>query len=151
MARKAFQLLLKESTTPPSRAFCAGRLNQLDMIGKPAPAIHGTDLDGKPVSLADLKGNVVLVVFWASWCLPSSAEVALLDQVYSTYQNRGFRVLGINVDTLQNDGPKLETAHAQHPAVPAGQQRPLAQPDQRHRARTTTPRPTASPRSRPTS
>ncbi len=79
------------------------------MIGKPAPAIHGTDLDGKPVNLADLKGNVVLVVFWASWCLPSSAEVAMLDQVYSTYQNRGFRVLGINVDTLQSNGPKLET------------------------------------------
>ena len=109
VARKAFQMLLKESANPAVKAFCASRLAQLDLIGKPAPAIEGTDLDGKPVSLADLKGNVVLVVFWASWCLPSSAEVASLDQVYSTYQDRGFRVLGINVDTLQNDGPKLET------------------------------------------
>ena len=109
VARKAFQLLLKESDNPAVKGFSASRLNQLDMIGKPAPAIQGTDLDGKPVSLADLKGNVVLVVFWASWCLPSSAEVAALDQVYSTYQDRGFRVVGINVDTLQSDGPKLET------------------------------------------
>ena len=108
-ARKAFQLLLKESDNPAVKGFSASRLYQLDMIGKPAPAIQGTDLDGKPVSLADLKGNVVLVVFWASWCLPSAAEVAALDQVYSTYQNRGFRVVGINVDTLQHDGPKLET------------------------------------------
>jgi len=108
-AKKAFQLLMKETTNPAVKGFSASRLNQLDLIGKPAPAIQGTDLDGKPVSLANLKGNVVLVVFWASWCLPSSAEVATLDQVYNTNQNRGFRVLGINVDTIQNGGPKLET------------------------------------------
>jgi len=108
-ARKAFQLLLNESDNPAVKGFSSSRLNQLDMIGKPAPAIQGTDLDGKSVSLADLTGNVVLVVFWASWCLPNSAEVDSLDQVYNTYRNRGFRVLGINLDTLQTDGPKLET------------------------------------------
>jgi peroxiredoxin len=108
-ARAAFQLILKDSENPAVKAFCASRLNQLALIGKPAPAIQGTDLDGKTVSLADLKGQVVLVVFWASWCLPSSAEVGALDQVYSAYQGRGFRVIGINVDTLQNNGPKLET------------------------------------------
>jgi peroxiredoxin len=108
-ARTALRLVLKDSDNPAVQGFCTSRLNQLDMVGKPAPAIQGTDLDGKPVSLADLKGDVVLVVFWASWCLPSSAEVAWLDQVYGTYQKQGFRVLGINVDTLQNDGPKLET------------------------------------------
>jgi peroxiredoxin len=108
-ARSAFRLVLKESDNPAIRAFCASRLNQLDLIGKPAPAIVGTDVDGKPLSLADLKGNVVLVVFWASWCLPSSAEVAWLDEVYSANEKRGFRVLGINLDTLQSDRPKVET------------------------------------------
>jgi peroxiredoxin len=108
-ARKAFQLLMKEANNPAVKAFSASRLSQLDMIGKPAPAIQGTDLDGKPVSLADLKGNVVLVVFWASWCLPSSAEVAEVDQVYSTNQSKGFRVLGVNVDALQTNGPKIDT------------------------------------------
>jgi peroxiredoxin len=108
-ARTAFRLLLKESDNPSVQAFCTRRINQLDLIGKPAPAIQGVDLDGKPVSLNNLKGNVVLVVFWASWCLPSSAEVAWLDQVYSTNEQRGFRVLGINVDTVQSDGPEVET------------------------------------------
>jgi thiol-disulfide isomerase/thioredoxin len=51
---------------------------------------------------------VVLVVFWASWCLPSSAEVAWLDQVYEAYRNRGFRILGINLDALESGDPKLE-------------------------------------------
>ncbi len=108
VARKAFQMLQKESDNPAVKGFSADRLNQLSMIGKPAPAIQGTDLDGKPVSLADLKGDVVLVVFWASWCVPSSAEVAALDLLYSEQKGRGFRVMGINVDTLQADRPKLE-------------------------------------------
>jgi thiol-disulfide isomerase/thioredoxin len=55
-----------------------------------------------------MKGDVVLVVFWASWCVPSSAEVFALDQVYSAQKGRGFRVIGINVDTLQAGHPNLE-------------------------------------------
>jgi peroxiredoxin len=108
-ARTAFQLVLKESENPGVKAFCANRLNQLALIGKPAPAIHDNDLDGKPVSLADMKGQVVLVVFWASWCLPSSAEVAWLDHIYTTRQSQGFRIIGVNLDTLQSDKPKPET------------------------------------------
>jgi peroxiredoxin len=102
-------LVLQEADNPAVKAFCTGHLNRLDMIGTPAPPIQGTDHDGKPVSLAELKGNIVLVVFWASWCLPSSAEVAWLDQVYDSYHNRGFRVVGINLDTASDAAAKLET------------------------------------------
>jgi peroxiredoxin len=109
VARNAFRLLASETENPAVKSFCSSRLYQLDMIGKPAPAIQGTDLDGKPVSLSDLKGSVVLVVFWATWRLPSSAEVATLDQLYSTHRDRGFRILGINLDANQTGSPKLET------------------------------------------
>ena len=109
VARKAFQMLLAEAENPAVKQFASDRLNQLNMIGKLAPGIEGIDLDGKPVSLSGLKGNVVLVVFWASWCLPSADEVAAVDLVYTTYRDRGFRVLGINVDTLQGERPKLES------------------------------------------
>jgi peroxiredoxin len=108
VARKAFQLVGAETRNPAVKEFCAGRLGQLDLVGKPAPPIQGTDLDGKPVGLAALKGDVVLVVFWASWCLPSAAEIAWLDQVYEAQRHRGFRILGINVDTLQSGAPRLE-------------------------------------------
>jgi thiol-disulfide isomerase/thioredoxin len=109
VATKAFRLIHDEAVNPVVKEYCAGRLNQLQLIGKPAPAIQGTDVDGKPVSLDDFKGKVVLVVFWASWCLPSAAETAWLDQADHAYGDRGFRILGINLDTLQNGGTKLET------------------------------------------
>jgi peroxiredoxin len=109
IARRAFRLVYEETSNPAVKEFCASRLNQLNLVGQPAPPIQGTDIDGKPVSLSDLKGNAVLVVFWASWCLPSSAEIAWLDQVYEAYRNRGFRILGINLDPLQNGGTPLET------------------------------------------
>ena len=87
VARKAFQLIHDETSNPALKEFCAGRLNQLSLVGKPAPPIQGTDVDGKPLNLADLKGNVVLVVFWASWCLPNAAEIAWLDEIYETYRH----------------------------------------------------------------
>ena len=109
VARKAFQLLSDETKNPGLKEFCTARLNQVNLVGKPAPAIKGTDLDGKTLSLAELKGDAVLIVFWASWCIPNSAEVAWLDEIYETYHNRGFRIIGINLDTLQSGDPKLET------------------------------------------
>src|SRR5262249_50817994 len=66
VANKAFRLIQSEGENPAVKAYCAGRLNHLEMIGKSAPPIEGKDLDGKPISLTELKGNVILVVFWAS-------------------------------------------------------------------------------------
>jgi peroxiredoxin len=109
VARSACELMLKESDNPAVKAVCIRRLSQLDLIGNPAPSIEGTDLDGKKVSLNELKGNVILVVFWASWCVPSSIEVAGLQRAYKLYENRGFRIIGINLDPLQSDGPTLGT------------------------------------------
>jgi thiol-disulfide isomerase/thioredoxin len=108
-ARKAFQLLRERVRDPALADFLSSRLQRLDQVGRPAPAIRGTDLDGKPYNLADAKGKVVLVVFWASWCLPCAAEVEWFQQVAESYRTRGLQVVGINLDVLQDDGPKVET------------------------------------------
>lgn len=108
VARKAFQLLEQEADNPDVKEYARHRLRQLDLVGKPAPPIQGKDVDGKAVDLARLKGDVVLVVFWATWCLPNAAETAWLDEVYEANRARGFRIVGINLDTLQNGGMKPE-------------------------------------------
>jgi thiol-disulfide isomerase/thioredoxin len=109
-ARKALRILLEQPLRPALKEFSVTRLKRIDLIGKPAPAINGTDLDGKPFDLADSKGKVVLVVFWASWCLPSAAEVESLQAVEQAYGGRGLRIVGINLDALSDGGQKPESA-----------------------------------------
>ena len=54
-------------------------------------------LDGKSVSLASLRGKVVLLNFWATWCPPCQVEIPALETLYSTYRSRGLVVLGVDV------------------------------------------------------
>jgi thiol-disulfide isomerase/thioredoxin len=69
-----------------------------DTSGKPAPELHLKDLDGKEVSLADLKGKVVFVNFWATWCDPCRIEIPWLIDMQSKYGSRGFTVVGVAMD-----------------------------------------------------
>jgi thiol-disulfide isomerase/thioredoxin len=79
------------------------RKARLDWIGKPAPPIAATDVDGKPVSLAELKGKVVLIDFWATWCPPCVAAIPTLDALARKYGAQGFVILGVNVDAMHED------------------------------------------------
>jgi thiol-disulfide isomerase/thioredoxin len=108
-ARKAMQALLDHAQRPVIKEFLSRRLKRLDLVGKPAPPIQGTDIDGKPYRLADAQGKVVLVVFWASWCIPCAAEIESLQQVAASYGGKGLQIVGINLDVSQDGGSKLET------------------------------------------
>jgi thiol-disulfide isomerase/thioredoxin len=66
--------------------------------GTPAPALSLKDLDGKDVTLAQLKGKVVFVNFWATWCEPCRIETPSLITLQNKYVARGFTVLGIAMD-----------------------------------------------------
>jgi cytochrome c biogenesis protein CcmG, thiol:disulfide interchange protein DsbE len=66
--------------------------------GKEAPAFTAPDLDGSARSLADLRGSVVLVDFWATWCPPCVAAMPGLDRLNREYASRGFSVLGVNIE-----------------------------------------------------
>jgi thiol-disulfide isomerase/thioredoxin len=109
IAREAFRHLLEQPYGPDVKEFLANRLKRIELVGKPAPSIQGTDLDGKMFNLGDEKGKVVLVIFWASWCVPNAAQVTWLEQAYHAYHNRGLRVVGINLDVQPDGGQKLET------------------------------------------
>jgi thiol-disulfide isomerase/thioredoxin len=109
IASQAFTLLKDNSRDPQLARFLAARLARLDLVGKPTPPLRGTDLAGKTFDLAASRGKVVLVVFWATWCVPCSPEVALLREVAGAYRGKGFEVVSINVDTLQDGGQKHES------------------------------------------
>lgn len=66
------------------------------MRNVPAPLFDTPDIFGNPHRLADLKGEVVLVNIWATWCGPCRAEMPALDQLYRQRKDRGFVVLGMS-------------------------------------------------------
>lgn len=65
---------------------------------KPAPEVTLKDLDGKDLSLAQYKGKVVLVNFWATWCEPCLVEIPWLIEMQQKYSAKGFTVLGVAMD-----------------------------------------------------
>lgn len=67
-------------------------------ISGPAPGFSLESRDGKMVSLADLKGQVVMVNFWATWCVPCRQEMPHLEALYERYNSLGFTLLGVNVE-----------------------------------------------------
>jgi peroxiredoxin len=64
----------------------------------PAPDFTLPARAGPEVSLSGLKGQVVLINFWATWCGPCRREMPLLDQLYQRYKGLGFAMLGVNVE-----------------------------------------------------
>jgi len=72
---------------------------QLSATGKPLKAFSIPDMDGKMVTLADYKGKIILVDFWASWCVPCRQENPNLLENYNKYHAKGFDILGISCDT----------------------------------------------------
>jgi thiol-disulfide isomerase/thioredoxin len=64
----------------------------------PAPAFTLAARGGQDVSLAQYKGQVVMINFWASWCGPCRQEMPLLESIYKKYNKMGFTLLGVNVE-----------------------------------------------------
>ncbi len=67
-------------------------------IGGTAPDFTQQTPDGKDLKLSDLRGKVVLIDFWASWCGPCRRENPNVVKVYSKYKEKGFEILGVSLD-----------------------------------------------------
>lgn len=72
------------------------------IVGQPAPSITLTTLDGKHIALSDLRGKVVILTFWATWCDPCREELPLLSRYASEHAKDGLMVLGFSLDDPDN-------------------------------------------------
>ncbi len=67
-------------------------------VGRPAPSLTVTKLDGQPFDLSALKGKVVIVNFWATWCPPCRAEMPEMDKFYRKYHDQGVEVIALSAE-----------------------------------------------------
>ena len=65
-------------------------------VNYPAPKLRLTDIHGTSSSLADLRGRVVLVNLWATWCPPCKEEMPALQDFYTKHKNDGFTIVAVN-------------------------------------------------------
>jgi thiol-disulfide isomerase/thioredoxin len=73
-----------------------------DEIGSRLPEFSVKDLQGREISSADLRGKVVLIDFWATWCQPCKKEMPGYQKLVDRYGSRGFAVLGFKFDTMMD-------------------------------------------------
>jgi peroxiredoxin len=72
-------------------------------IGSPAPNIELENPEGTKIALSSLKGKVVLIDFWASWCRPCRMENPNVVRLYKEYKDKGFEVYGVSLDKSKDD------------------------------------------------
>jgi peroxiredoxin len=98
LSRVPVDLALARNQRPPS-----------PQAGFAAPDFTLETLEGETVSLAELRGQAILVNFWATWCPPCRAEMPAIQQVYDKYRDRGFTVLAVDLQ----ESPAAVSAFAQ--------------------------------------
>jgi thiol-disulfide isomerase/thioredoxin len=109
--------------TPPASARNEGSLAKTDnpaamaanpkdaagLVGQPAPDFAIEDLDGKTVKLSELKGSVILLDFWATWCGPCVAALPSIDELHQKHQAAGLKVFAVNVQEAKPKVVKFNT------------------------------------------
>ena len=81
-------------------------------VGKVAPAVEAKLLDGAPFVLADQAGKVVIINFWATWCVPCRAEMPAIEAYYQKHRAEGLQIIAISMDDAKDEAKVREVMRA---------------------------------------
>ena len=96
-ARALARALIESSIREEAKEGVRRMIRKFDFLGKPLQ-LKFTAVDGREVDLEKMRGKVVLIDFWASWCGPCLAAIPRIKSAYEKLQARGFEIIGINLD-----------------------------------------------------
>ncbi len=94
----------RDYSTSPDARMEAARRQQLARVGKPFDLEFTDAIRGSTVSIKQLKGNVVVIDFWATWCGPCVAEMPHLKELYAEYHPQGVEFIGVSLDQPKKEG-----------------------------------------------
>ena len=118
--KPTIQVLLYGVVLVVSCVLAAAMATAAQLANKPSPVCELTALDGSPVeSLQALKGEVVYVDFWASWCPPCVQSFPFLNQLQQDFADQGLRIIGVNLDEKAADADQFLTKHSAEFAIAA--------------------------------
>lgn len=81
-------------------------------VGQPAPPLTATELDGGGFDLGALHGKVVIVSFWATWCVPCRTEMPILDEFYRAHHGQGLEMIAVSADRPRDRDDVIKTMRA---------------------------------------
>lgn len=113
LAQKWYQKLVAANFQSQATDRAKGALRRLTLANKTLD-LSGPSTQGQQIDVQDFRGKIVLVVFWATWCEPCTADLPQIKKLYDDYHDKGFEVIGINLDTQ----PQLIAPYLQKHAVP---------------------------------
>lgn len=89
---------------PDNSKYMDGKIKQIKSIGKPFELEFQDAITGTKISMKDLKGQVVVLDFWATWCRPCVAEMPKMKKLYAKYHDEGVQFIGISLDKSEDQG-----------------------------------------------
>jgi thiol-disulfide isomerase/thioredoxin len=81
-----------------------GEIRQVEGLGKPFELEFTDAISGRPVSVKNLRGKIVVIDFWATWCAPCVAEMPRMKELYAKYKDQGVEFIGVNLDEPESEG-----------------------------------------------